>query len=245
MADTSAWVLVGNLKGPKGDPGEGAAIATPDKAGIVKPGDAFDIAADGTLSLYQKIAITSFTGGSDHEIGETVDTAQLAWTLSKTPTRLTLDGKDIAKGSDGTWPAGQPLTGLGLKANKIWTLKAVDARGAEASRTTSVLFHYKRYWGVGDKDGDAIDSAFLLSLEGSELGDSKTRTFTVTAGEGQYIYYAIPASFGTPAFYVGGFEGGLDLARTFDHVNASGATVSYNVFKSTNAGLGKTSVEAR
>ena len=46
-------------------------------------------------------------------------------------------------------------------------------------------------------------------------------------------------------FANGGFEGGFALLKTFDHVNASGATVSYDVYKSTNAGLGSTTVEVR
>ncbi|KFI49737.1 hypothetical protein [Bifidobacterium biavatii] len=38
-------------KGDKGDPGDAGGIATADKAGIVKPGDDFNVWADGTLSL--------------------------------------------------------------------------------------------------------------------------------------------------------------------------------------------------
>ena len=59
------------------------------------------------------------------------------------------------------------------------------------------------------------------------------------------IYYAFPASWGTPRFFVGGFEGGFALLKTFDHKNASGATISYAVWKSTNAGLGNTTVEVK
>ena len=51
-------------------------------------------------------------------------------------------------------------------------------------------------------------------------------------------------AFGTPTFKVGGFEGGFNLVKTFDHTNASGATVSYDVWQSTNAGLGNTTVNA-
>lgn len=237
----NAWKKTGNLRGPAG---AGADVATSEKAGVVKPSGDFDIAADGTLSLYTPMTVTSFTGGSDHEIGETVDTVNLAWKLNKTPDKLTLDGQALAKGEDGQFPASQALTGQGIKANKTWTLEATDARGSKASKTTSVLFHYKRYWGVGTVPENGIDSAFLLGLAGSELGDSKAKTFTVTADAGQYIFYAIPHSFGTPVFKVGGFEGGFNLVKTFDHTNASGATVSYDVYQSTNAGLGATTVNA-
>lgn len=202
----NAWKKMGSLRGPAG---AGADVATSKKAGVVKPSGDFDITADGTLSLYTPMSVMSFTGGSDHEIGETVDTVNLAW-----------------------------------KLNKTYTLAVTDARGSKASKTTSVLFHYKRYWGVGGNPADSVDSTFLLALAGSELGDSKAKTFTVNAAAGQYIWYAIPHSFGTPTFKVGGFEGGFNLVKTFDHTNASGATVSYDVWQSTNAGLGNTTVNA-
>ncbi|KFI92427.1 hypothetical protein BISA_0827 [Bifidobacterium saguini DSM 23967] len=237
----NAWKKMGSLRGPAG---AGADVATSEKAGIVKPSNDFDVTADGTLSLYTAMSISSFTGGSDHEIGETVDTVNLAWKLNKTPTTLTLDGQEITKGTDGQFPASQPLTGQGIKANKTYTLAATDARGSKAQKSTSVLFHYKRYWGVGENPADGVDSAFLLALAGSELGDTKSKTFTVNAAAGQYIWYAIPHSFGTPTFKVGGFEGGFNLVKTFDHTNASGATVSYDVYQSTNASLGQTTVEA-
>ncbi len=153
-----------------------------------------------------------------------------------------LHGKGITLGHGD--PTSQPLTKQALKANKTYTLAVTDARGSKASKTTSVLFHYKRYWGVGGNPADGVDSTFLLALAGSELGDSKAKTFTVNAAAGQYIWYAIPHSFGTPTFKVGGFEGGFNLVKTFDHTNASGATVSYDVWQSTNAGLGNTTVNA-
>lgn len=237
----NAWKKMGSLRGPAG---AGADVATSKKAGVVKPSGDFDITADGTLSPYTPMSVMSFTGGSDHEIGETVDTVNLAWKLNKTPATLTLDGQEIVKGEDGQFPTSQPLTKQALKANKTYTLAVTDARGSKASKTTSVLFHYKRYWGVGGNPADSVDSTFLLALAGSELGDSKAKTFTVNAAAGQYIWYAIPHSFGTPTFKVGGFEGGFNLVKTFDHTNASGATVSYDVWQSTNAGLGNTTVNA-
>lgn len=93
----NAWKM-GSLRGPAG---AGADVATSKKAGVVKPSGDFDITADGTLSLYTPMSVMSFTGGSDHEIGETVDTVNLAWKLNKTPATLTLDGQEIVKGADG------------------------------------------------------------------------------------------------------------------------------------------------
>lgn len=111
----NAWKKMGSLRGPAG---AGADVATSKKAGVVKPSGDFDITADGTLSLYTPMSVMSFTGGSDHEIGETVDTVNLAWKLNKTPATLTLDGQEIVKGEDGQFPTSQPLTKTGTQGQQ-------------------------------------------------------------------------------------------------------------------------------
>lgn len=234
-----------SLKGPKGDPGEGAdvPIASATVAGRVKVGDGLQVSEDGTVSLYKAIALSYLQGGGAYEIGSTVDDVTLSWDWNKVPASLTLDGEEVAK-VDGAYPKQLKLTGLGLKANKTWTLVATDARGARSTKTTSATFQFKAYWGVGAGDA-AVDSAFLLGLEGSALTGTKARDFTVTAGAGQHIYYAIPSSLGAPTFFVGGFEGGFSKVKTLEHTNASGGKASYDVYKSTNAGLGRTTVTAK
>lgn len=219
--------------------GEGGTIATPDKAGIVKPGADFDIADDGTITLYSKIAVTAFTcTPSQAERGATVADMTLAWAVNKTPTTLMLD-----KDAQDTASKGATLKAVNLTANRTWILTATDARKATASRTAGITFYDKRHWFVaGDLAAAALTDEIINQASG-EYATSRAKTFTLTAGEGQHIYYAFPASWGTPTFKVGGFEGGFNLLTTFDHTNASGATVSYAVWKSTNANLGKTTVE--
>lgn len=232
-------------QGPKGDPGEGAdvPIATDEVAGKVIAGPDFDVAGDGTLSLYKAIALSWLNGGSQNEVGSTVDNVTLTWDWNKAPETLQLDGTDVAKGQDGAFPKSVSLTKQGLTKNRTYSLVATDARGAKSTKTATVSFLPKRYWGAAAAP-DAIDSAFVLALAGNELSSSRQKSFTVNAGEGQYIFYAIPASFGTPTFKVGGFEGGFSKAATFDLTNASGYTQSYDVWQSTNANLGATTVDA-
>ena len=233
-------------QGPKGDPGEGAdvPVASATVAGKASFGADFDVSAEGAVSLYRAIALSYLNGGSQNEVGSTVDALTLTWDWNKAPTKLQLDGTDVAKGQDGQYPKSLALTGQGLTKDRTYTLVATDARGAKSTKTASVTFRYKAYWGVGAADA-TVDSAFLLGLAGSALTSSKARDFRVTAGAGQRIFYAVPSSLGTPSFFVGGFEGGFSKAKTFDHTNASGGTASYDVYVSDNAGLGDTAVSAK
>ncbi len=218
----------------------GASIATPDSAGIVKPGSDFDIAADGTITLYQPMQVNSLSvSPSQAERGSTVADVTLKWSLSKVPASLTLNGEPL-----GATDTQKVIEGANLKTDTTYTVKAVDARDASAQRNATVYFRDKRHWFTGAYDADALTDGVLNAATG-ELATSRAKTFSVNAAEGQHIFYAFPHSWGTPAFFVGGFEGGFSLLKTFEHVNASGATVSYDVYKSTNAGLGQTTVEVK
>lgn len=218
----------------------GASIATPDTAGIVKPGSDFDIAADGTITLYQAMQVNSLSvTPSQAERGSTVADVTLKWGLSKVPTSLTLNDETVT-----ATDTQKVIEGANLTKDTTYTIKATDARGASAQRNATVYFRDKRHWFTGAYDADALTDEVLNGATG-ELATSRAKTFSVNAAEGQHIFYAFPHSWGTPSFFVGGFEGGFSLLKTFDHVNASGASVSYDVYKSTNAGLGQTTVEVK
>ncbi|MCD8397519.1 MAG: hypothetical protein LUD12_10150 [Lachnospiraceae bacterium] len=192
--------------------------------------------------LYEEIAISSFTNTvGTVEIGSTVDECTFKWTINKTPTTLTLGGDsiDVDLTSITLTEMGLTLTAAGSKS---YSLVATDEREASASKSTNIYFYNGVYCGVSSEtEAENIDSAFILAMT-KYLQNSKAKTFTVEPGEGEYIFYALPTRLGTPTFYVGGFEGGFDLLATIDFTNASGFTESYDVYKSTNANLGSTSV---
>lgn len=100
----------------------------------------------------------------------------------------------------------------------------------------------KVHWGVGPASVSDWDALLLDTLTGHELAKNLKRTFTVTAGASQYIYYAFPAIFGDPKFNVGGFDGGFQLVKTFSHTNASGGKLNYKVWRSDQPNLGRTTV---
>ena len=188
---------------------------------------------------YSAIDISAFSASpSQAELGSTVSSVTLSYTMNKKPTSATLDGsaQTISQAS-GTIS----LTGLSLAANKTWTLAATDERNATSSKTATLSFLNKAHYGVAVTP-ETINSSFLLGLANGVLTASRAMTFTVNAGANQYIWYAVPASFGTCAFTVGGFLGGFVKVITITHTNASGRQASYDVYRSDNAGLGSTTV---
>lgn len=222
-------------------------IATSSSAGIIKPGSDFDIASDGTLTLYQAIAVNSFGHSSGTlELGSSLNNSTFSWNLNKVPTTLTLSSgsqtTDLNPVQQNSFLVSfnTPLT-----ASTTFKLTAKDGRNATAERNTTINFYNGKYYGVSSINSvDDITNDFVLGLT-RQLVSGRTGSFTVTANAGQYIYFAIPSSFGTPAFYVGGFEGGFDKVKTFDFTNASGHTATYDVYKTTNAGLQTTTVEVK
>jgi hypothetical protein len=102
----------------------------------------------------------------------------------------------------------------------------------------SVSFANRIYYGA------AADLTTVTNLT-SILSNTPERTITVDAEAGQYIIYAIPARLGDVAFYVGGFEGGFEDPVEQIITNLSGYVETYKIYRSTNAGLGDTTVEVR
>ena len=132
-----------------------------------------------------------------------------------------------------------------LTSTTTFRISATDTHNKTASKDTTIYFYHGKYYGVSEiSSAEYIDSAFIQKLT-KQLVSGRTGKFSVNAGNGQYIYFAIPSSFGTPVFFVGGFEGGFDLIKTLEYTNSSGGKTTYNVYRSTNANLGSTEVEVR
>lgn len=239
-----------------------ADIATHETAGIVKPDYDFDIAEDGTLSLYKAIAVNSLTLNKDsvYEIGTAVTGLDAAWVLNKTPAEQAITvygavgsedaviieniGADVRSTTELTGSAATQWNGVKTQEKTSGTLTVAltvkDDRGAAASKTASIQWLNGVYTGAAAAPA-TIDSAFVQTLTKS-LQSGKSKTFTVNAATGAYIWYACPVSYGTPNFNVGGFDGGFSKVETFNFTNSSGYTENYQVWRSDNAGLGSTTV---
>ncbi|MFR5749416.1 MAG: hypothetical protein ACLUD4_10880 [Thomasclavelia spiroformis] len=188
--------------------------------------------------MYTPISITSFTNNKNtQEIGSTITDVTLNWNYNKTPKTLMLDSESL----DVSLKT-KTLSGQSIKANKTFTLKVTDERDAVATKTTNITFLNGVYYGIGDDlQISGITNQFILGLT-KTLQSSKAKTFTVNAGAGKHIYYIIPTRYGTPVFKVGGFEGGFEKLGTVNFTNSSSYAENYDVYKSSNAGLGNTTV---
>lgn len=186
---------------------------------------------------YKPIAINSFTNSRNTvEMGTVITELTLNWSLSKKAKEQKIDN-EIIDPSLNT----KNLTAQNITTNKTFTLAVKDEKEATATKQTSITFLNGVYYGVGTSNQE-INNEFILGLT-KGLQGSRGKTFTVNAGEGQHIYYAVPTRYGACNFNVGGFDGGFNKVSTFQFKNASGYTESYDVYKSTNANLGNTTVK--
>ena len=190
--------------------------------------------------------ITGFSPGvAVLEVGASVISPNFGATYNRTPDTATLtdDEGTPAKDVSGT-PLAFTSDATFLKtANNdsvLFTLSATEDGDPDA-RNTSIAWQPRTFIGV-DVDGLSTE-ADIESLSTQQLDSNRQTTFNITAGAGQHIYYAFPSSYGTPTFFVGGFEGGFVLqAGAVSVTNAFGVTQTYDLWKSTNANLGNTTV---
>jgi hypothetical protein len=132
----------------------------------------------------------------------------------------------------------EAVTYPAVGSTKVLTLHASDSETTVTSNLT-YSFYNRRFWGVSSST--SLTESEIEALT-NELSNSKAKTFTVTANTGEYIYFAYPLRLGTATFTVGGFEGGFESPTTVSVTNSSSYTENYYVYRSTNSGLGATTV---
>ena len=174
---------------------------------------------------YVPVAIKAFTANpATIEMGST-PTVTLQWVIEGDWDTLTLNGNAVT---------GQYTT-VQASATTTYTLVAADDQ-TESTKTATVTAANQVYWGA------AANTDSVTTLANKTLSNTKSRTITVNAGSGTYIIYALPKRLGTVTFKVNGFDGGFSSPEEKNLTNASGYSEAYYVYKSTNAGLGNTTV---
>ena len=190
--------------------------------------ECIDIRARLDALEYVDMKISTFTASPTVcELGSS-NTINLAWTLNKTATQQNINGMAVT---------GNSKAFSSVTTNMTYMLNVTDGQ-TNASKSVSVSFANQIYYGA------ASDLSSVASLS-NILSNNPARTITVDAGAGKYIIYAIPARLGDVVFYVGGFEGGFEDPVEQILANASGYQELYKIYRSTNAGLGETTVEIK
>ena len=187
---------------------------------------------------YTPIAISSMIcpQAKTYEKGTVVDAVNISWELNKSPSSQKINNEQLETDV-------RTKDYANIASNITYELVVTDERGATSEKSVSLSFVNGVYYGVL-KDGQAIDSASVLSLT-RNLQASRGITFTASAGAGYRHAFALPAEgYGTPAFKDSetGFQAGFYLAETFEFTNRSGYAETYNVWLSTQMGLGSMTV---
>lgn len=172
------------------------------------------------------------------EKGSTLNELTLKWQLNKDPETILMNGQVRA---DLKTLRSLTLKDMALTADKTFMLQVTDEKRKTAQKNTSVVFQNGVYYGVSEIP-EEVNNTFILSLSRSLQG-SRTKTFSTTSTENQYIWYAFPSRYGTPVFSVGGFDGGFTKAASISFTNASGYTEEYAVYRSDNSNLGTKTIK--
>ena len=200
--------------------------------------------------LYIPIAISNYlltvgaqvSAAIQVQLGATVTSISFGWSINKTATSQAISGPQVSA----SVPPGTIIytaTGLAITSDATYALTIGDGTTSPVSNAT-VAFLNNRYWGAAGAPG-SIDSAFVKGLSNNELTTTRSKTFTVTAGANDYIWYAYPKRFGLAIFSFSGIEGGFDTPSEITlFVNEEGYTEPYYVFRSTTKGLGATTLTA-
>lgn len=170
------------------------------------------------------------------EIGSTVNEVHFDWKISGIPLHIYINEMEI----EDINATEIDLTELNLTENKEFTLSAQDKKGNNDSSIVELIFTNKVFYGVSEQV-DSFDSTFLNDLNG-KLQTTKEGNINVVAEENQYIYYAVPTSYGACAFTIGGFTGGFKRVATISYTNEFEVATNYDIWKSDNANLGATNI---
>ena len=180
--------------------------------------------------LYKAPVINSFTNDVNQvEIGSKVTALTLNWAFNKKIVKATIDNGV----GDVSTVFTKALTGLALTADTTFTLSATDEKPTTVSKSTTVRFLNKVYY--GESANTSLANADVLAL-GNNLATGTTMSHTYNCSGGKYMYIVMPSSFGltTAKFSVGGLANSDWSKTTISFTNASGYTSNYDIFRSNN-----------
>ena len=184
--------------------------------------------------LYNPIKIEEFSNNAERNLkGTMVEEVVFNWELNKNPVSQEISNIGEIAPENRVYTLEQTITD-----DESWVL-IVESKDSLHSKTTSVKFRNPRFWGTSTST--EYNQELLESLN-QELIEDVNKRFTVTAKENEYIYFAYPVRLGECSFTVEGFTGGFSLVNTFNYTNKNDITEEYNIYRSNNDSLGRTTV---
>lgn len=185
-------------------------------------------------------SIESFTTSqTTAEVGQTITTPTFTATYSQIPTSVSFYDSiyttPVIPSNINLFSSIHTYS-LSVVGSITFTLSAAFPTNTSIT-TKNITWLERLYYGT------TTSFTSVTALSNSSLVSSRNGTYTITAGTGQYIIFAIPANLGTPAFYVGGFSGGITLLTTTNVTNTYSDTLSYNIYQSDNVSLGTITVQ--
>jgi len=137
---------------------------------------------------------------------------------------------------------------LAQNINETFTITVTSGDNKTASSSTSFIFRNRIYWGVAVLPG-VYDDSFIKGLSNNAFDSDYSRQFTVNAGSGEFIFFAIPKSYvnspflDPPYFFLGtSVPGGMEIGDETVSYTYENNTEDYIIYKSANANLGQTDV---
>jgi phage gp36-like protein len=127
-----------------------------------------------------------------------------------------------------------------VNVNRSFSMSVTDGTLTD-NKTALLRWTSKRYWGKINKNGisDPITDADILSLGGAgvgvgnELAVTKQKDYSGINGDGDYLIFAFPSSWGIPNFKVNGFPfTAMTKVRDDPFVNSYGYLTQYQVWAS-------------
>lgn len=154
------------------------------------------------------------------------------WSYNKDITSQTLNNETLDKSL-------REKTYISVNKDTNYVLNCVTTSNSTKNRTATIRFYNGIFY--GKSSSNTYDSALINSLT-KTLSDSKARTVTINAGEGEYLLYCLPSRLGVPVFNIGGFDGGFAKVATIAYTNSNSYTENYDIYRSDNPNLGVTTI---
>jgi hypothetical protein len=127
---------------------------------------------------------------------------------------------------------------INININNTFNMQAKDTSNNIYNTTTTVTYYNKRYWGVISSYTAPSDSQIIAATgagigSGSEFATSYNKTYNGINGNGNYLFFAHPTSFGSsPTFTINGLPNTAftKIRSNSAFINSNGYTASYDVW---------------